>query len=334
MRATGMAAETQIGLSPIPHDDRRACPRFAVDEQASVQVVGHGMSFTGRILNLGLHGCRLQSGAHLPGGGRVRVEVTFSVNGIPFRMGGAVRWSDEDDMGIQFVRVSMTRHSEWTRVIEELKAQTEKDAAAAVARNRLPQRDTELVQIVDRNLAEAARLAGPLLACRIGCTQCCHGAFAINALDAMRLRTGMEKMHAFAPETAAAVEARARAWVAEFGADFPGDAATGVLGTSDADRERFEDFANDAPCPALNPETGKCDVYAWRPMTCRVFGPPVRAAGEEGQEGLGHCELCFVGASEEAIAGCEMPVPHDLEAELLEHIGETGETVVAFALLP
>jgi hypothetical protein len=65
-------------------------------------------------------------------------------------------------------------------------------------------------------------------------------------------------------------------------------------------------------------------------MTCRVFGPPVRMA--EG-DALGCCELCFAGASESEIAACEMPVPHDLEAELLDEIGQPGETIVAFALL-
>jgi hypothetical protein len=65
-------------------------------------------------------------------------------------------------------------------------------------------------------------------------------------------------------------------------------------------------------------------------MTCRVFGPPVRMA--EG-DSLGCCELCFVGASEEEIAACEMPVPHELEARLVEEVGDAGETVVAFALL-
>jgi hypothetical protein len=53
---------------------------------------------------------------------------------------------------------------------------------------------------------------------------------------------------------------------------------------------------------------------------------------------LGHCELCFVGASKDEVARCEMPVPLELEAELLDEIeadstGAAGETVVAFALL-
>jgi Fe-S-cluster containining protein len=198
----------------------------------------------------------------------------------------------------------------------------------------LPARDTELVQIMDASLAEAARRAGAFLACRIGCTQCCHGAFAINALDAARLRSGMTELRATNPALAAEIERRVRAWLAAHGPDFPGDRSTGALGSSPEDQARFEDFAGDAACPALDPATGRCNVYAWRPMTCRVFGPPVRAAGEDGAEGLGHCELCFIGATPEQVAACEMPVPHDLEGELLDEIGSPAETVVAFALLP
>jgi Fe-S-cluster containining protein len=198
----------------------------------------------------------------------------------------------------------------------------------------LPARDAELVQIMDASLAKAADRAGAFLACRIGCTQCCHGAFAINALDAARLRAGMTELRATNPALAAEIESRARAWLAEHGPSFPGDRNSGVLGSSLEDQARFEDFANDAACPALDPVTGRCDVYAWRPMTCRVFGPPVRAAGEDGAEGLGHCELCFIGATPEQVAACEMAVPHDLEAELLRETGADFETVVAFALLP
>ena len=198
----------------------------------------------------------------------------------------------------------------------------------------MPIRDAELVQIVDGSLADAARRAGNFLACRIGCTQCCHGAFAINALDAARLREGMSSLRTASPALAAEIERRARAWLAEHGPAFPGDPDTGALGTSESEQARFEDFANDAACPALDPVTGRCDVYQWRPMTCRVFGPPVRATDENGAEGLGHCELCFIGATTEQVAACEMPVPHALEAELLEEIGSEKETVVAFALLP
>jgi hypothetical protein len=69
-------------------------------------------------------------------------------------------------------------------------------------------------------------------------------------------------------------------------------------------------------------------------MTCRTFGPPVRS-----EEGLGVCELCYQGASDEEIAACEMtPDPDDLESALLQEVeketGVSGDTIVAFALTP
>jgi Fe-S-cluster containining protein len=204
---------------------------------------------------------------------------------------------------------------------------------------RLQAGDSELVQIVDMALDDVARRAGEWLVCRVGCTQCCYGAFAINALDVLRLRAGMQVLKNAEPDRSAEIRRRAQAWIAEFDESFPGDAETGVLGDSEPERERFEDFANEAPCPALDPATGRCDVYAWRPMTCRVFGPPVRMdAGTGDGTALGHCELCFAGASESEVARCEMPVPHELEARLLDEIGDSSigarsETVVAFALL-
>lgn len=205
--------------------------------------------------------------------------------------------------------------------------------SAILERMELPARDLELVRIMDAGLAEAARKAGAWLVCRPGCTQCCHGTFAIDELDAQRLHTGMERLREDNPTLAAVVEKRAEAWIAEHGAVFPGDPETGRLGDSEEECERFEEYANEAPCPALDCATGLCDVYAWRPMTCRVFGPPVRSAGPDGELGLGHCELCFAGATGEQVAACEMSVPAELEQEILEELGVAGETVVAYALL-
>ena len=115
-------------------------------------------------------------------------------------------------------------------------------------------------------------------------------------------------------------------------ADFPGDATSGVLDEGVEAEERFAEFANDEPCPVLDPETGLCDLYSTRPLTCRTFGPPVQSDG-----GLGVCELCFHGASDEQIAACEMVVdPDDLESRLLQKLEKTnavrGRTIVAFCL--
>ncbi len=196
----------------------------------------------------------------------------------------------------------------------------------------LPPGDQKLVQIVDAALADAARRSGEWLVCKLGCTQCCVGVFAINQLDVLRLQRGLAKLERSDPARAARVSERAGASIARLQAEFPGDPQTGVLDESDEAAERFENFANDEPCPVLDPVTGGCDLYPSRPMTCRVFGPPVRT-----EEGLGVCELCYHGATEEEIAACEMLVdPNGLEAELvdeLRHSGHHGQTIVAFALL-
>ena len=198
----------------------------------------------------------------------------------------------------------------------------------------VPAGDDELVQIMDAAFADAARRAGEWLVCKPGCTQCCYGAFAINQLDEMRLRKGMETLRRINPVLATEIARRAEDWISEHGAEFPGDLETGLIGTSDDERARFEEYADDAACPALDPATGRCDVYEWRPMTCRVFGPPVRTVAPDGNEsGLGHCELCFEGASAEQIAECEMPVPHEMEQRLVDDIGAGGETIVALAVL-
>ncbi len=195
----------------------------------------------------------------------------------------------------------------------------------------LPASDRRLVQIVDAALADAGRRSGEWLVCRPGCTQCCVGVFAINQLDAARLGHGLSELELTDPQRAIRVRARAEDSIARLTPDFPGDAATGILFENEEAEERFAEFANDEPCPALDPETGMCDLYAARPMTCRTFGPPVQSEG-----GLGVCELCYHGATDEQIAACEMKLPEQEEAEVLEEFesetGTSGRTIVAFAL--
>ena len=197
---------------------------------------------------------------------------------------------------------------------------------------RIDARDEQLIQIVDAAMAEVARRAGPWLVCRLGCTQCCVGPFPITPLDARRLRRGLADLETGDPERAYRVRTRAREYVARVSRDFPGDPATGILDESEAGERRFETFADDEPCPALDPETGGCDLYSVRPMTCRTFGPPMRA-----DAGLVVCELCFDGASDADIESCAVDpdldgLEHALSDDLAKISGATGQTIVAFCL--
>jgi len=197
---------------------------------------------------------------------------------------------------------------------------------------RLPAGDGALIQIVDAALADAARHSGEWLVCRPGCMQCCVGVFAINQLDALRLRQGLTALEKTDPAKARRIRERARESVARLSAEFPGNPKTGVLDEGAEAEKRFAEFANEELCPVLDADTGLCDLYDARPMTCRTFGPPVRSEG-----GLGVCALCFHGASDEQIADCEMVAdPDDLEAKLLQKLksnkGPRGRTIVAFCV--
>jgi Fe-S-cluster containining protein len=192
--------------------------------------------------------------------------------------------------------------------------------------------DQKLIQIVDAALADAAQRSGPWLVCRVGCTQCCTGVFAINQLDALRLRAGLSELEQRDPVRAAAVKRRVDESVSRLEATFPGESATGRLDDAQSARDFFETYGNDEVCPVLDPETGACDLYSHRPVTCRVFGPPVRS-----EDGIGICELCFVGATDEEIATCEMkPDPDHLEEQLVQAVeeatGKDGETIIAMCL--
>jgi Fe-S-cluster containining protein len=157
--------------------------------------------------------------------------------------------------------------------------------------------------------------------------------FPISQLDVQRLQAGLEQLKREDAARALRVAARARDSVERLRNEFPGDPETGLLTESDEAQARFDDFANDEPCPALDPETQTCDLYASRPMTCRVFGPAVRG----GDGAVGACELCYEGASDEQIADCAVEMdPDNTEGRLIETLevetGVRGSTIVAWCL--
>jgi Fe-S-cluster containining protein len=168
--------------------------------------------------------------------------------------------------------------------------------------------DSELIQIVDAALADATRKSGAWLVCRPGCSQCCIGPFAITQADASRLRAALVELELSDSARAGRIRERSRE-------------AAGKLPPVVGDLEAWVDrLPEDDPCPVLDPETGTCDLYAARPVTCRVFGPPITYGGDA----VGVCELCFEGASDEEIAACEV------QLDITEP--ETELTVVARAL--
>jgi Fe-S-cluster containining protein len=207
-------------------------------------------------------------------------------------------------------------------------------AAPDQAQDVFRKNDSSFVALIDGAFADAAGRSGSHLLCRPGCTQCCIGVFAIGPADVLRLEEGLTRLELDDPQRAARVRDRASASWAHLAPEFPGDRESGLL-YADPDGqpvEAFEDFANREPCPALDPESGTCDLYASRPQTCRVFGPPVMT-----DEGYGVCELCFQRAAPAEIASAAIHLPDDQISTSLDekavHAGaRQGSTIVAFVL--
>jgi Fe-S-cluster containining protein len=195
------------------------------------------------------------------------------------------------------------------------------------------QADLQLVQIVDHALEEAAARAGDHLECYRGCSVCCFGPFPITIADARRLQRGLAEASRADPELGERVMARARRGAERLAEAFPGDAATGLLDPEQLREGEFAARFQDVPCPALDPDSGACDLYSWRPIACRTYGSPLRIEGED----LPPCPLCFRGASEAEVEACRAVIdPGGWEGRLMEECERAGwpagETVVAFAL--
>ncbi len=193
--------------------------------------------------------------------------------------------------------------------------------------------DASLIAGLDLQMAEAYAHAADGMACRVGCTECCVGPFAITALDALRLRRGLRRLDDEDAPRSRRVRERAVAAVGRLERDFPGDARRGWIGEDAEAAERFETQHGGEVCPALDPVSGACDLYPERPISCRTFGPPVHI----GVEDLPPCRLCLVGAPRERLDACRVEPDREGQEVALLASGEAGgltarETYVAFAL--
>jgi len=194
-----------------------------------------------------------------------------------------------------------------------------------------------LIQIVDAAVADGYLRGGPYLACHPGCSQCCIGVFPIAHEDAARLRKGLAALEQSDPSKAAGIHARVADSLTHLDPWFPGDLTTGILNEDHKAAILFEEFANDEPCPVLDPDRGTCDLYEHRPILCRTFGPPVRTPGDGGEINLATCELCFTHATTEEIAACELDPTLPAQEEASNQAFNAahnlhGQTLIAYAL--
>jgi Fe-S-cluster containining protein len=192
-----------------------------------------------------------------------------------------------------------------------------------------------LIQIVDAAVVDAYDRGGSHLVCHPGCSQCCIGVFPIAHEDAARLREGLLALEQSDPAKAQSIRTRVKNSLTHLIPLFPGDPATGILNEDYETSSLFtEDLGDNEPCPVLDPTTGTCDLYEHRPILCRTFGPPMRTE----ENNLATCELCFIHATTDEIAACELdPTIPTQEAASNDAFNRAhnlhGQTLVAYALL-
>lgn len=113
--------------------------------------------------------------------------------------------------------------------------------------------------------------------CREGCSDCCHALFDLTLVEAAYLNSAflrafppgaarsaiLEKAHA-ADRLAHAIKRKA------FKASQAGEDVNALL--ADMAKQRVR-------CPLLGDDE-RCVLYAWRPVTCRVYGVPTAIGGK------------------------------------------------------
>jgi len=113
-------------------------PRCEVDAECSLLLVQPGSRLACRLVELSLSGCRINGidrrSTEMP----VRVELTFKIRGIAFRLSGSTQWhSDHGTVGIEFGEMPSRRRDELVEVLCEVEAENqakaEKEAAAKKA---------------------------------------------------------------------------------------------------------------------------------------------------------------------------------------------------------
>jgi len=162
----------------------------------------------------------------------------------------------------------------------------------------MPKRSTTLILEEYRSLLEELdawfagcidRSAPGLIRCGEGCSACCRGLFDITLLDARLLQEGFRSLPG---AVRAAVLDRARPRLAELTARWPGFGPPYLL--NDLPDEEWTEMpeGDETLCPLLG-EGGRCLVYAWRPMTCRLHGlPNIDLSGESFADTW--CSLNFI----------------------------------------
>jgi hypothetical protein len=120
----GSAAQDPAGsLEGYSREERRSTPRFAVDATANVQVGYAGPMFRGRIVNLSLNGCYVQTIAGIKIPLDTGVEIAFMLMGVSIQLSAMFKWSKaRAGMGFRFVAMEKDARMTLEEMLRDLQS--------------------------------------------------------------------------------------------------------------------------------------------------------------------------------------------------------------------
>jgi c-di-GMP-binding flagellar brake protein YcgR len=126
----GTAGQVAAGAA----SDRRRVPRYGTDADSNVLMIQKGLEVGGKLENLSLSGCCIETRVRCALTAGMRIEMSFKINSISLRLNGVVQWADGwRRMGIIFTSMSERRRAELANVIQELAAEALAEAAEEAA---------------------------------------------------------------------------------------------------------------------------------------------------------------------------------------------------------
>lgn len=111
----------QAAGAPARPRKRRANPRKRVDEAAELHLLHPSCVLACQIVDLSVSGCRVRTRDPFLAGIMVRVEVSFMIKGMRFRLSGVTQWTDRRHLvGIRFLDLPARRLEALAETFEEI----------------------------------------------------------------------------------------------------------------------------------------------------------------------------------------------------------------------
>lgn len=136
----------------------------------------------------------------------------------------------------------------------------------------------ELLRAADAVFAKVEKDYPDCVKCREGCADCCHALFDLTLIEALYINHHFRKIYDGRPDAKAVLVQKANA-ADRLVYKIKRQAFKKVEGGEPEEEVLAELAMERIRCPLLN-DRDRCDMYDYRPITCRLYGIPTAIGGK------------------------------------------------------